>query len=243
MTKSERTQPAGLEPADEPTLAERLIPLQTLFHRQFSANNSDEKPGLDQMQEGLEAAQRLLAWLQEAVQVPGHNVATASMIEDHTDITVSFITVQQVFTCYSYVLVLLDRAVGRVTSRSTAESLDEASASGSGREGDPLAFRLGPFNLASQPALNTEMVLHLALRLVQHLGVQIQNLASRCEDLTAAAGQTSADSSRWHKEFAAPAAAPPPIPAGVLLHAVSGLVIERERLLLRRLSSLTGSNP
>ena len=82
------------------------------------------------VQAGLEAATRLLSCLQENLPsrakdvapivqtvTPAENNMTKSTESQPTSRTpVSFIAVQQVLTCYSYVLLILDRVITAVTS-------------------------------------------------------------------------------------------------------------------------------
>ncbi|KAK4119454.1 hypothetical protein N657DRAFT_674857 [Parathielavia appendiculata] len=116
-----------------------------------------------------------------------------------TDVSaVGYITVQQALTCYSFVLLVLDRVVNALQSTRAGDQNQ------SGVLEVPSPLSLGSFNLASQPALNAEMVLHLVFRMIHHSRSLIHSLALQS-----------------------------------ISHAASDFLIERERVLLGRLSVLT----
>jgi len=113
------------------------------------------------------------------------------------------------------------------------------------------AFSLGFFNLASQPALNAEMVLHLMLRMIQRLRVLIQALVSSCDsgvrDRTSSIAASTSLSSPdtivvvdGSSPPAAKAGQPSVLSIAGTSHAVAELVSEKEKLLVERLSGLTG---
>ncbi|KAK3292395.1 uncharacterized protein B0H64DRAFT_376936 [Chaetomium fimeti] len=178
--------------------------------------------------------------------IPDDNDPMSAMDEDPTTETpcaVSFVTAQQALTCYSYVLLLLDRVVSGVTSPVRCAAPTNANTSAAPKlrspsQESPTVLRLGLFSLDSQPALNTEIVLHLRL--------QIQKLASKCNELggggglgqtrspgTAAAAVGNSDEEAFGRKGTSPA------PIAAIVHAVSSLIVERESSLIDRLSSLT----
>ncbi|KAH8651292.1 hypothetical protein BX600DRAFT_473337 [Xylariales sp. PMI_506] len=257
--------PASSDPnRKEPTatLISRLFQLQGHLCRLLLAG--DGQPGFEYVQEGLEASKSFLDILQAGIASqdglpmhpavsPGDREANASVpvplesseisnatsendtfIEPRQEASpMSYIVVQQALTCYLYVLLLLDRVVGLLTSRAGGRDAHVSVSH------ESPALHLGVFSLASQPALNNEIVLHLILRLVQHLQAIIRMLASKCKELadeldeTSTNGNSESESSEKQK----------PLPASLaaVLHGMSDLVIRRERLLVERLLSLTGA--
>ena len=241
------------------SLTDRLFQLQGQLHRLSSSEEG--QPGVDCVQQGLEAAKSFLDILQLGLAsqpglptesdifsvgrqtnnsglTPPESTRDSScmpeidptmLMNDQLDPpSVSYITVQQALICYSYVLLLLDRAVGGLTHRAklgvvTAPYSQESRA----------ALHLGIFSLASQPALNNEIVLHLVLCIVQHLRRMIRMLASRCKDLVDGVDQTSigAGSDRHHTEKKDTS----PISIAGVLSSVSDLVTQRESLLVGKL--------
>jgi hypothetical protein len=252
-------------PESPTTLAETLVQLQVRLHRLLSA--SDEEPTFDFVQEGLEAAKSFLSVLQTRLAAQRHLSLDSGVLSTAGTTTtgwllasegtqdssvpsrdarcanaspVSYITIQQALTCYSYVLMLLDRVVSVLQST----RVGDRSESGLGLLESPSTLSLGSFNLASQPALNAEIVLHLVHRMVQHLRAQIQSLASGCKDLSnlLSGSPTSAGTKLPAAEDSISRSTNSSfVSIATMSHAVSDLVVERERMLLERLSALTSS--
>jgi hypothetical protein len=243
---------------------DRLLQLQGKLHRLLST--MDRQPAVDYIEEGLEVTKTFLEILQAGMashslpaessilsttaalpagsnssgdgvtttsNCPGNNTissaTSAAGPKRHAAGGVNFIMVEQALLCYSYVLHMLDRVVGVLTT-------NDNQAGGAGLE--PLAaLSLGFFSLASQPALNAGVVLHLVLRMVQHLRVLIQQMESGCKDLADRSSSPSDSAvdigcSPW-KVYASSIA--------VTSYAVANLVGEREKSLVERLSCLTNS--
>jgi hypothetical protein len=246
------------------TLITRLFQLQGQLYRLLLSG--DGNVGIKYIQEGLEASKTFLDILQ-AGSAPKSGLFTApvvstggqqanpseptppestyssnSMSENDPSregrpnaAPMSYIVVQQALTCYLYVLLLLDRVVSVLTGHAGREDV-----SVSVSQESSTAIHLGFFSLASQPALNNEIVLLLILRLVQHMQEVIQILASNCNELVDDSTQTStcagadSGSSGRTREM--------PVSLAVVLHSMSNLVINREKLLVGRLLSLTGAS-
>jgi hypothetical protein len=228
-------------------ITDRLLKLQGQLHRLLSA--TDRQPAINYIEEGLEVTKSFLEILQASMDPhglpadssilsttsalpPGSNgsgdtISSANSVVGlklHAAAGVSLIMVEQALLCYSYVLHILDRVVGVLTTK-------DSQAGGAGLE-LPAAVSLGFFSLASQPALNAGVMLHLVLRMVQHLRVLIQQLASGCKDL--------ADRSSSPSDSAVSMGISPgnvyASSLAVTSHAVANLVGEREKLLVERLS-------
>ena len=241
------------------TLTDRLFQLQGHLYRLLSAE--EDQPGVDSVQQGLEAAKSLLDILQLGL-APQSNTTTESNIfsagrqtnngglippesnQDSNSLpeidpkmlmgdqseppSVSYITVQQALICYSNVLLLLDRVVGGLTNRAGVGDVSAPS-----NQESRAALHLGIFSLASQPALNNEIVLHLVLCIVQHLRGMIHMLASKCKDLVWAVDQTSTGVVSEKQTFKGTDTSSRSI--AVVLSAVSDLVTQRETLLVEKL--------
>lgn len=147
---------------------------------------------------------------------------------------ISYILLQQTVTCYLCVLLLLDRVVGVLTGRGGLGDVDVWVS-----QECPPALHLGLFSLASQPALNDEIVLYLILRLVQQLQAIIHRLASECRELVGDPHPTSTSADPDRESPGGSKASP--ISLDMVSHAMSDLVIKRERSLVGRLSALTGT--
>jgi hypothetical protein len=109
-----------------------------------------------------------------------------SSISSRSPIATEYLTAQQALTCYSYMLLLLDRVVGVLTDQTSSTTAATAGA-GDLSSSSPSTVRLGVFSLASQPALNAEVVMHMVLRMVLRLRGLIQGLVAGFE-LAAGAG-------------------------------------------------------
>lgn len=246
---------------------EKLLRLQSQLHRLLLPTNKDS-PSADMVEESLEVIKAFLEILQAALATQGRlppEFRVPGMAESGTDAVdptnqmpsgatqpaISYITAQQALTCYSYILLMVDRIVGVVTSGEYGSTSATTSNSGSSSStaSPPASLSLGFFSLASQPALNAEVVLHLALRMVQRLRVLIQVFVSVCKDSMSASqadrqtcgvtpeslsGNTVVEGS-WRKGSNATTAS-----ISVTSYAVADLVGERERLLVEKLSGLTG---
>jgi len=246
------------------TLITRLFQLQGQLYRLLPSE--DGNVSFKYVQEGLEASKSFLDVLQtdsaskgtiftapvvsSGVQQtnpgqptpPESNHSSTSMSENDPSkahqpnaAPMSYIVVQQTLTCYLYVLLLLDRVVEVLTSRAGTGGINVSVS-----QEPSAAIHLGIFSLASQPALNNEIVLLLILRLVQHLQEIIQILASKCNELVDNSNQTStgvgSDSESLGKTKEVP------VSLAIVLHSMSNLVIKREKLLVGRLLSLTGAS-
>lgn len=238
---------------------DRLLQLQGRLHRILWA--ADREPAADLVEESLEIIKTFLEILQAAVATQGRlptdcgvALATTTMTtgwpagnsnETATECTavggplkqqaavptVNYITAQQALTCYSYMLLMLDRVISVLTSIDYGSATCRVEG-----ESSPAALSLGFFNLASQPALNVEVVLHLVLRMVQRLRVLIQVLVSGCKDF---ADRSSTSPTSIVVEGLREKGTPAATSIAVASHAVADHVSERERLLVERLSCLT----
>lgn len=249
----------------EPTAAllSRLFQLQGQLCRLLLAG--DGQSGCEYVQEGLEVSKTFLEMLQAGSPPTGSSLTAPVVLsrgrqtnpgepispessqslrymsensplrEGRPDASpMNYIVVQQALTCYLYTLLLLDRVVAVLTSRAGAGDVNLSVSQES-----PAALHFGLFSLASQPALNNEMVLHLILRLVQHLQAIIQMLASKCNELVDDSDQTSTGACPALESSGKTKVSPASL--AVVSHAMSDLVIKRERLLIGRLLSLTGA--
>ncbi|KAK3936663.1 hypothetical protein QBC46DRAFT_321086 [Diplogelasinospora grovesii] len=244
---------------------DRLLQLQGQLHRLLWATEREREgePAAGLVEESLEVIKTFLEILQAALAAQGRlppettmaAVWTASKsVEKETDFAASsaapkqqtaapitnYITAQQALTCYSYMLLMLDRVIGALTS-SDYGSATPWRADGEASSPPPAALSLGFFNLASQPALNAEVVLHLLLRMVQRLRVLIQVMVSGCKELTAdQRSSTSSSGSTMVEGLSSPRGSSAATSIAVTSHAVAELVSERERSLIERLLCLTG---
>jgi hypothetical protein len=215
---------------------DRLLKLQGQLHRLLSI--TDRQPAPNFIEEGLEVAKSFLEILQASIDLHGLTSDANSHATDSRlpagknrsgDIIssaagVDIIMVEQALLCYSYVLQMLNRLVRVLTSKERQSALEL-----------PAAVSLGFFSLASQPALNAGVMLHLILRMVTHSRVLVQQLASGCKDLEDPSSSPSdsavSTGSSPGKVYASSIAA--------TSHAVANLVGEREKVLVERLSFLT----
>jgi hypothetical protein len=244
-------------PETSPTTADRLVELQTQLHRLLSVAH-DEHSGFDYVQEGLEAAKTFLGVLQTSLASLNDYCPDAAKVPAPS---VSYIAVQQSLVCYSYVLLLLDRVVGVLTGSGPPVAHACAGTSSYMYTPSPLgespavtALSLGVFNLASQPALNVEMVLHLVLRMVQRLRKMIHLLASGCKDLAGVLDRpdripaSSASGGEMHVSAveadrgSSKKANGTPVSIAVMSYAVSDFIVERENALVGRLARLANSS-
>lgn len=214
----------------------------------------DGQVGFNYVQDGLETAKSFLDILQSGLAskdspLPESNLPTEPTVHSagrETDTcsqgrstdqpgapAIGYVTVQQALTCYSYVLPLLDRVVGALTTCARVGGADV-----SGGQETRAALHLGLFSLASQPALNNEIVLHLVLRIVHHLRAMIKILVSKCKDVIDAPDQGE-PGSRSQSESSGNANAPP-VSIAAILCSVSDHVIKKEKMLVEKLSVLTG---
>jgi hypothetical protein len=169
-----------------------------------------------------------------------------------TNPQLSYMAVQQALLCYSYVLHVLDRAVSSLSTNLS----------------DSTALSLGFFNLASQSTLNAEVLLHLVLRMAHHLRAQIHLLVSGCRDLADlpcissrspsssaistgepdTAGDLRARGARSSSRSSSATSATGTSNGSnssriaATFHLVADVVREREELLVRRLTRLTGGS-
>jgi hypothetical protein len=235
---------------------DRLLQLQSQLHRLFLTTDQEtimDQPAVDEVLEAtkgfLEILQASLAaqsCLSEPIQPlassgeapsksnePSHGEQNAQRKQAR----MSYITLLQVLTCYSYILHALDPVVGALTSQMSesttgaAESRNSIFSPGLESLSQP-ALSLGFFNLASQPAINAGVVLHIVLRMIQQLRVSIHMLTSGC------------------REVSDRLLSPPATDMTRKLHATSILlssqpvveiISEREKSLVERLSCLTNS--
>ncbi|ORY67809.1 uncharacterized protein BCR38DRAFT_407745 [Pseudomassariella vexata] len=233
----------------------RLLQLQGYLHRLVLAADTDQQPAVDYVEEVLEATKTLMEILQSNVPVNSSSSVPSTTDETSSDTRSpnipatarhklhNYMLVQQALTCYSYVLCMLDRVVGVLSPTGGVNNPHAAGGS------VPASISLGLFSLASQPDLNARIALHLVLRMVQHLSMLIQQLASACRDFS---------------ELGDPPPSPPPSSSASVSaaetgiggqspgkpcrtstsiyktsHAVADFISEKERLLIERLSCLT----
>ena len=244
------------------TLISRLYHLQGQLCRLLMSG--DGQPGFEYVQEGLEASKSFLDLLQVGSEsrdnhLPPLVIHPRSQRTDPSQPTppescqgsssasengpsseeqsnsppTDYIVLQQSLTCYLYVLLLLERVVGVLTKRTGFGDVNVSISQESST-----ALHLGLFSLASQPALSNEVVMHLILRLVQHLQRIIRMLASRCKEISDNSDEISTSRS---SDLKSPGnAMTPPVSLGVVLHGMSDLIVKRENALIARLLSSTG---
>lgn len=222
-------------------ITDRLFQLQGQLHRLLST--TDQQPAVDFVEEGLEVTKSFLEILQASMSSciqPADSQGASSIMplppdannHNHNSVidlrcrstnSLNFIGVQQALICYSYILHMLDRVIDVLASDKNNK------AGGIGME----ALSLGLFNLASQPALNSSIVLHIVMRMLEHLRLLIQQLAPAYKDRPRSPSDSAVDTSSGDS----PKLFPPSI--AVTSHAVADLVSDEERALVDRLSCLT----
>ena len=214
--------------------ADRLLKLQGQLNRLLSATN--RPPAANYVEEGLELTKNFLEILQASVDLHGLSSDSSNHLTllrlpprqsrspDIITGNVDIINVEHALFCYSHVLRMLDGVVRVLTSKDSQTGLEL-----------PATVSLGFFSLASQPALNAGVMLHLVLRMVTHSRALVQRLASGCKEL--------ADSTSSPSDSAVSTGSSPgkvyAISIFTTSHAMASLVGEREKSLVERLSFLT----
>jgi hypothetical protein len=180
---------------------DRLLQLQIQLHH--LSVTTDQATAMNQpaAEEVLEATKSFLEILQASLAaqscIPQPISAIASTADALTGwddpnpaapAATSYITVLQVLTCYSYVLHVLDPVVSaliiqKAESTVRTEVPSRAFSNAGLEKSSQTALTMGFFNLASQPAMNADVVLHIILRMIQQLRVSIHLLDSGHRDL------------------------------------------------------------
>jgi hypothetical protein len=225
----------------------RLLQLQMQLHNLLSA--ADQTPAMDYVEQGLEVTKSFLEMLQASAGSGDDGTATAPPRRNHHQVVVvvqaesyGHMAVQQAFLCYSYVLDILDRAVGMLTTTTTTANMAGMS---DATAVPPAALSLGFFSLASQSTLNVEVVLHLLFRMVRLLRDQIHLLTDQMllSNLPPSAGaqvnddDAAGDMDRAETGSCLPGAASSG-PISATFQLVASVVTEREELLLQKLTRL-----
>ncbi|KAK8104719.1 C6 finger domain-containing protein [Apiospora kogelbergensis] len=153
------------------SLSDKLLQLQSYLHSLLSSTMHHDSSE-NRLDGALGASKALLEILQEH-QEP--HLGSSSHVGDFQQRSFgvsqesascgSFchITALHAITCYSYTLRLFEPIVALLVTKS----------------GGPLpVINLGLFNLASQPALNTSVIAHLMLQMIQELRRQVHTLIS-----------------------------------------------------------------
>jgi microcystin-dependent protein len=176
---------------------DRLLQLQFQLHHLSVTTDQETAMNQPAAEEVLEATKNFLEILQASLAaqscIPQPISAIASTADavtgwdDPKPAAMSYITVLQVLTCYSYVLHVLDPVVSALIvqkAESTVRTAEPCRAfSNAGHEkSSQTALSMGFFNLASQPAMNADVVLHIILRMIQQLRLSIHLLASGHRD-------------------------------------------------------------
>lgn len=245
---------------DVGTTTDNLLQLQHQLHRLFLTTDQEtimDQPAVDEVLEATKTFLEILQTTLAAQSPPSESVVPLAPSTDvpYTEGTdepsrsdqnarrkqasMSYITLLQVLTCYSYILHVLDPVVGALTRQSdealkgTMEQYTSPYTSKTESASRP-SLSLGFFNLASQPGLNADIVLHIVLRMIQKLRASIHMLTSGCKDLEdevckSLLPPSATDSTR--KLHATPI-----ISSSQPLVAIIG---EREKMLVERLSSFT----
>jgi hypothetical protein len=199
------------------TTTDRLLQLQIQLHHLSMATDQETTMNQPAAEEVLEATKNFLEILQASLAdqsclaVPKLALASTtnapSGCDDLKPAAMSYITVLQVLTCYSYVLHVLDPVVSALTIQKaesavrTAESCRAFSSAGF-KNSSQTTLSIGFFNLASQPAMNADVVLHIILRMIQQLRISIHLLASGHRELAGeisdrvGIGSTAVDTTR-----------------------------------------------
>lgn len=177
---------------------DRLLQLQIQLHHLSVTTDQATAMNKPAAEEVLEATKSFLEILQASLAaqscIPQPTSAIASTADaltgwdDPNPAAMSYITVLQVLTCYSYVLHVLDPVVSALIIQKAESTVGTAvpcrAFSNAGLEkSSQTALTMGFFNLASQPAMNADVVLHIILRMIQQLRVSIHLLASGHRDL------------------------------------------------------------
>lgn len=165
---------------------------------------STERPTVEEI---LVATNSLLEFLQTSVAAqscPAETTTTAlangysSSRAEKKATTRDPITVLQILTCYSYVLHVWDPAVGAmvVQAESSATERSRPIPGESCQSSPSPVLSFGLFNLASQPALTANIVLHTVRRMICELRASIHALASGYEqDMDEGSGESLTDNS------------------------------------------------
>lgn len=244
--------------SDKEQTMEKLLQLQGQVFRLLSA--MDRQPRVNHIEEGLQVTKNFLEIIQAGMnshslpKTPNSITTTgalplssengnsgstagncqgadipigAKLPKSHATAGANFIIVEQALLCYSYILHMLDRIVSIVTT-----NVDLTGSAGL----EPAAtLSIGFFSLASHSPLNAEVLLYIVLRMVQHLRVHIQQLASECKDLTersmsppdSAVDMGSTPRTVHHPSISATS------------YQMASLVSEREKSLVEKLTSAT----
>jgi microcystin-dependent protein len=228
---------------------DRLLQLQIQLHH--LSVTTDQATAMNQpaAEEVLEATKSFLEILQASLAaqscIPQPTSAIASTADaltgwnDPNPAAMSYITVLQVLTCYSYVLHVLDPVVSaliiqKAESTVRTEVPSRAFSNAGLEKSSQTALTMGFFNLASQPAMNADVVLHIILRMIQQLRVSIHLLASGHRDLVGeisdrvGIGSPAVDTT--HKLHATP--------ISISSQPIVKLISAREEPLVERLSHL-----
>ncbi len=243
---------------DVETTTDKLLQLQYQLHRFFLKTHQETSMDNPAMNEVLEATKSFLEILQDSVAAQSclsdPTLALASPVDapsrsdepSHSgqiarqkETSMSYITLLQVLTCYSYVLHALEPVIGTLISHtvdSTKETAEyRCSFLNAGLESSSQpAVSLGFFNLASQPAMNADVVLYIVLQMIQQLRVSIHMLTSRCRDLTDKTNDRPLSPSATDKTRKLHAT-----PINISSQPVIEVISKREESLVERLSCLT----
>ncbi len=252
--------------AENTHITDKLLQLQGQLHRLLWTADAD--PSADLVEESLEVSKAFMEMLQRVMagsSTPDNN-PTGS---DRRPATADFIAAQQALTCYSCMLLLFERVVGGLTTAATTTTTTTIPLTTDSNNpmspvlppSSPPSLRLGYFSLASQPALNVEVVVCLVLRMVLRLRSLIHALVDGFRDDSGEDGgavATRMDSVGSETSVSGSPATTVAEGVGVVvssttarkrpslssiagaLHAVADLVSEEERLLLERLARLGG---
>ncbi|KAK8131995.1 hypothetical protein PG999_000168 [Apiospora kogelbergensis] len=149
------------------SLSDKLLQLQSYLHS-LLASTMHHGSSENRLDGALGASKALLEILQEH-QEPhlgsSSHVQRSFGVSQESASCGSFchITALHAITCYSYTLRLFEPIVALLVTKS----------------GGPLpVINLGLFNLASQPTLNTSVIAHLMLQMIQELRRQVHTLIS-----------------------------------------------------------------
>ncbi len=244
---------------------DRLLELQGQLHRLLWT--VDNHPDANLVEESLEIVKVFIEILQSATKdltaaqdsrnPTGELSATASQSTQGSAnggkrrqrSTRICMIAQQALTCYSCVLLVLDRVVRGMEPQETPNP---------GEETLPPSLQFGLFNLASQPELNVEVVVHLVLRMVFRLRGLIRDLvAGFAEGGVAGNAVEDVEVGSLSSQFSSPSTIlvnggptsrkrqGDPTPSGSSIAAtlltVADLVSEEEKSLLDRMTCLGGS--